>query len=276
MKLSDGIKRYRSEILITKSPNYQRMTNQQLRYWESKFPNKSLARITPSMIRENLPDHVSLVTKNRYLEALSTFYTACVIDWEIVKENPVFKVRKFPEPRGRVRYLDDNERHRLLDACQSSKHKYLYTIVIIALSTGMRRSEITTLTFEQIDLNRKTIILWNTKNKSQRVVPLVGKAYELVANLHRRSLPKSSDKLFPGKSIRCAWLKAINDSGVKDFTFHGLRHTAASYMAMNGVPLHTIGTILGHQSLRQTMIYAHLSVDHLRDTLKGLNDMMFE
>jgi integrase len=119
-------------------------------------------------------------------------------------------------------------------------------------------------------LDRQTITLTDTKNKERRVVPLVGRAHELVSNL-----PRVSERLFPGKSIKYAWYRAVRESGIQDFRFHDLRHTAASYMAMNGVPLLTIAAILGHKDLSMTRRYAHLSVDHLRGGLGNLNDMMF-
>ena len=270
MKFCDALDRYLSEILITKSKNHQVMSTQELRYWEFKFGSRALSKITPSMIRENLPQSVGPATKNRYLCRLSALYTTCIIDWELVKENPVSKIRKFTEPRGRTRYLSDEERQRLLASCRTSKHPYLHVIVVIALSTGMRRSEIITLTWSQIDLHRQTITLWTTKNKEPRVVPLLGKSYDLVSNL-----PRSSRKLFPGSNIRYYWEKALKEAGISDFRFHDLRHTAGSYLAQQGVPLLTIGNILGHRSIATTTKYTHLSVDHLKTPLSNLNDMMF-
>jgi len=122
MKLSDVLGRYLEEILITKSRNHQVMSSQELEYWRSKLGKtpsgnpRALSSITPSMIRENLPQNVGPATKNRYLSTLSAFFNVCIIDWELVKVNPVSKVRKYQEPRGRVRYLSDDERSRLLES----------------------------------------------------------------------------------------------------------------------------------------------------------------
>ena len=277
MNFSHAIDKYLIEILITKSKNHRVMSTQELEYWSTrlgKTPSgqpRALSKVTPVMIRDNLPTGVGPATKNRYLSALSAFYNVCIIDWELVKENPVAKVRRFLEPKGRVRYLSDDERYRLLEACRASKHPYLYVIVVIALSTGMRRTEITTLSRDQIDFNRQTLTLWDTKNKEPRVVPLVGLAHELVSKL-----PRTNKKLFPGSNIRYYWEKAVKEARVDNYTFHDNRHTAASYMAQAGVPLYTIGEILGHKSLEMTKRYAHLSTEHLRGPLQGLNDMMFK
>ena len=88
--------------------------------------------------------------------------------------NPVSRIRKPTEPRGRVRFLSKEERERLLKACKESKNKHLYTIVLMALSTGMRYSEIINLKWSDIDLEKGTIILHHTKNNERRRVPLTG------------------------------------------------------------------------------------------------------
>jgi integrase len=279
MQFSSAINKYLIEVLRTKSKNHQRMTNQQLEYWSSKLGKtpsgqpRALSRITFAMIRDNIPQGVGPATRNRYLDVLSAFFNVCIQEWELIKENPVAKIRKFQEPRGRVRYLSTGERTRLLEACRASTHPYLYTIVVIALSTGMRKTEICTLTWNQIDLNdnKGLIYLTDTKNNERRMIPLTGHAYELVSNLQ----PAHSDKVFPGTTIRYAWYKAIRESKVEDFRFHDLRHTFCSYAAMQGVPLLTIATIVGHKDLSMTRRYSHLSVDHLRDTLEDLDRSMF-
>jgi integrase len=134
----------------------------------------------------------------------------------------------------------------------------------------MRKTEITTLNWEQINFNQKTITLWDTKNKEPRVVLLLGKAYNLVSNF-----PRSSRRLFPGSNIRYFCEKAIREAHIEDFRFHDLRHTAGSYLAQQDTPLLTIGSILGHRSIATTTKYTHLSVDHLKTPLSNLNDMMF-
>jgi integrase len=85
-----------------------------------------------------------------------------------MENNPVLRIRKPKEARGRDRFLTDKERTKLLDECKTSKCKVLYTLVVLALSTGMRRSEIMSLTWPQIDFAYKCVRLEKTKNGDKR------------------------------------------------------------------------------------------------------------
>jgi len=124
------------------------------------------------------------------LAALSHACSVAVNEWEWLEDNPMRKIKKLTEPRGRVRFLSDEERNSLLKACKCAPYKGMYLIVVMALSTGARRSEIQKLKWRDIDFERKQIVLHETKNKERRVIPLQGHAYELLkqwANIIPRS-----------------------------------------------------------------------------------------
>jgi len=121
----------------------------------------------------------------------------CVNEWQWLEVNPVMKASKPSLPKGRTRFLDDAERAKLLKECQSSMNPYLYTIVILAISTGMRRSELLNLTRPDIDFERERIILRETKNGEVRILPLVGYAQQLLKELES-SRHIASELLFPG------------------------------------------------------------------------------
>lgn len=110
------------------------------------------------------------------------------------------KVTKPKESRGRVRFLSDDERIRLLKACKESSNPYLYTVVVLALSTGMRQGEIMGLTWDVVDLNQGRAILHETKNGERRAVAITGHALELLKELSKvRRI--DSNLLFPSKEI---------------------------------------------------------------------------
>ncbi|MBV5330868.1 site-specific integrase, partial [bacterium] len=111
--------------------------------------------------------------------------------------NPLLKVTKPKEPRGRVRFLADDERERFLTACRESSNKDLYPAVILALSTGARQQEIMGLRWPQVDLARRAATLHDTKNGEVRVLPLAGPALDL---LRERSKVRrlDTDLIFPG------------------------------------------------------------------------------
>jgi len=152
--------------------------------------------------------------------------------------------------------------------------------VLLALSTGMRRGEILSLTWDDLDPERRTIILQDTKNKERRAVPLVGVAYRLLRDL-RKSRSNESDLLFPGSDperpvdIRKPWETALKRAEIKDFRFHDLRHSAASYLAMSGASLPEIAGVLGHKTYQMVKRYAHLSDQHTVAVVERMNEKIF-
>jgi integrase len=116
----------------------------------------------------------------RYLAVLSHAFSVAMKEWGWVAANPLRNVSKPVEPRGRVRFLDTNECSRLLGACRGSASEALYIIVVLALTTGMRRGEIMGLRWWDVNLDDACLTLHQTKNGERRVVPLVGQALELL------------------------------------------------------------------------------------------------
>src|SRR5205807_3794219 len=110
---------------------------------------------------------------------LSHAFTMAVREWQWCDDNPVCKVRKLKEPRGRVRFLSEEERQRLLESCQVSSNPYLHTIVVLALSTGARRGELLSLHWRDVDLKRGMLTFRETKNGETHSVPLTGYALDV-------------------------------------------------------------------------------------------------
>jgi len=219
----------------------------------------------------------------RYLASLSVCFSTAVDEWEWLDENPVKKVRRPKQNPGRVRFLSEEERPRLLDACQDSACDYLYPIVIIALSTGARYSEILHLRWRDIDLERGVARLEKTKNQERRALPLTHLALEQVKLLRSALEEAPEPKAFvfaraDGKApmeIRKHWYAAVEKAGIEDFRFHDLRHSAASYLAMNGATLAEIAEVLGHKTLQMVKRYAHLSDQHTAKVVERMNRSIF-
>ena len=256
--LAELIDRYIQEIL-PKKPKQQRGQSQQLRWWKSEIGAHSLTDVTPALItqaRDKLasePTHLDTIrspaTINRYMAALSHAFTIAVNEWGWLEDSPMRKVRKPSEPRGRVRFLSDDERERLLMVCKESDNPYLYPVVVLAISTGMRRGEIMGLKWDDVDLDRGRITLYDTKNKDIRVVPAVGLAMEVLKD-HAKIKWIDTPLLFPSRTnplkpidLRSPWESALKSAAIEDFRFHDLRHTAASYLAMSGATLAEIAEI---------------------------------
>lgn len=285
--LDETIERYIQHVL-PKKPKSQKDQGQQLAWWKEQLGQFTLADITPSLIaqyRDLLANNDgkkprSPATVNRYLAVLSHLFTFAVKEWEWIEENPLRKVTKMKEPRGRVRFLSDDERNRLLAACKESSSPYLYTVVVLALSTGARRMEILGLRWQDIDFNRSIITLHETKNGERRILPLTGHALSLIQERAKlRHL--HCDYVFPSKDlknpidIRTPWENALKRAEINDFHFHDLRHSAASYLAMNGASLAEIAETLGHKTLQMVKRYAHLSESHISKVVASMNQKIF-
>jgi len=287
--LAQAIDRYIAKILPTK-PKSGFSQIGQLHWWKDTLGAYTLAEITPALLaaqRDKLLEEKTKrkelrtpATVNRYLAVLSHVFTIAMKEWLWVEENPLLKITKPKEPRGRVRFLSDEERSRLLEACKRSDSTILYRIVVLALSTGARRMELLGLRWRDIDLQRGVIILHETKNDERRVLTLSGHALELMQQ-HKDVSNLICDLVFPGKNlknpidIRSPWETALKRAGIANFRFHDLRHSTASYLAMNGASLSEISEVLGHKTLQMVKRYAHLSEAHTSKVVANMNKKIF-
>jgi len=297
--LGELIDRYIKYVLPTK-PNHGGAQKQQLEWFKDEIGAYTLADVTPAKIvecRDKLLTESPKTKKPRtpatvvrYMAALSHAFTIAVNEWGWLESSPMRKVKKPALPRGRVRFLSDDEtdsngrtvdgeRTRLLKACQASDNSYLYPVVVLALSTGMRQGEIMGLAWDDVDIHQGRITLHETKNGEIRVVPLVGKALELLKAKVRRI---DTNLLFPSKvnpdkpmDLRAPWMTALKAAKIEDFRFHDLRHSAASYLAMNGASLAEIAEVLGHKTLQMVKRYAHLSEAHTAGVVASMNERIF-
>ncbi len=291
--LADLIDRYIQDVLPSKKSAKDQ--TQQLKWWTAEIGSHTLSDVTPSLLtecRDKLGREITVRKKPRspasvvrYMAALSHAFTIAVKEWEWLEDNPMRKVTKPKESRGRVRFLSDDERLRLLKACKESSNPYLYIVVVLALSTGMRQGEIMSLTWGTVDLNQGRAILHETKNGERRAIAITGHALEVLKELNivRRI---DCNLLFPAKEnrpqkpqkpidLRSPWETAVKKAELEDFHFHDLRHSAASYLAMNGASLAEIAEVLGHKTLQMVKRYAHLSEGHTARVVASMNDKIF-
>jgi integrase len=288
--LSEVIDRYINEFLIKESRNYRTFVGQ-LTWWKKQLGSFAVGKITSFHISQKLQllseqinyrgNVASPATLNRYRGSLSCVFKAACNDWGMIKESPVPKVRKRKEPRGRIRFLSLDEKERLLQVCLTSTSPFLYYIVVLALATGMRRGEILNLQWKDIDLEKGKAILHETKNGERRTVSLTGHALSILREYANRPCQVCSAYVFPSTfgsksiQIRSAWESAAKLAHLPDFHFHDLRHTFASYLAMNGATLAEIAEALGHKTLVMVKRYAHLTEEHTRSVIEKMNEKMF-
>lgn len=287
--LKELIERY--EKSYAEKINSAKQTTE-IRWWKEQLGDWRLSDITSILIAEyqdRLLQEITVRKKprsngsvRRYLAALSHILSVAVKNYGWLQENPMSRVTKPKEPRGRVRFLSPEERERLLKACKESKNSLLFPVVVLALSTGMRQSEIMNLKWSEVDLQRGRIILLKTKNKEVRGVPIAGLALKLLKDLGKvRRIDTAL--LFPSyenprkpMDLRFPWEKALKAANISEYTFHDNRHSAASELAMNGASLAEISEILGHKTLAMVKRYSHLSETHTSEVIARMNAKIFE
>lgn len=245
-----------------------------LKHLTSQFGDKFLFEIDPVMVEKYKIERkrvASDATVNRELSCLRCLFNRA-IDWGMAKENPVAKVKFFRENNKRLRYLEKEEIAKLLDACAP----YLQSIVQLALNTGMRKGELQNLQWSDVNFKEGFIVLRETKNGEQRVIPMNGVAREALYSVAKKP---ESPYILSGKNgkpfnFRKAFDTAMMRAGISGFRFHDLRHTFASHLVMSGVDLNTVRELLGHKSLNMTLRYAHLSPDHKSRAVQLLGHKM--
>jgi len=241
------------------------------------FGGKFLYEITSGMIEDykakRLGEEASVATINRELAILKHIYTKA-IEWGKAGENPVKKVKLFRENNQRIRYLERGEVKTLID----SSAEFLKPIIIVALNTGMRQGEILRLCWDDIDFANGIITVRNSKSGESRYVPMNTVVMNTLENLKKLCNPNSpyifcNDRGRPLTRfglVRGAFERAVKNTGIKDFHFHDLRHTFASYLVMSGADIMTVKELLGHKTLAMTLRYSHLSPNYKRSTVELL------
>lgn len=222
----------------------------------------------------NKEDGISQASANRELCRLKSMFKKA-LEWGYVDRNPAANIKQSKEKLSRKDFLMPEEVKALIETCE----EHIRPIVTVAVHTGMRWGEVSRLTWERVDLENGTALLPETKNYEDREVPLNQSAREAIAGLAAGSKegfvfinPKTAE---PFDTIRSPFKRALKAAGItRSFSFHGLRHTAASLMVMAGVDLRTVGEILGHKSFAMTMRYAHLAPNHLKASVERLDGMV--
>lgn len=239
----------------------------------------SLAAVTPDVVARYRDDRLasgrSANTVRLELALLSHMYTTAIREWRVgVTYNPVAQIRKPPPGAGRRRRLSRREERALLAGCDEFSNPMLGWMVRLALHTGMRAGEITSLTRDQIDLRRRVIRLTETKNGAARTVPLTKAALEVVEEALANPLkPDDTDLVFWGEPGRdgvrrgYTYSKALRQvleaAEISNFRFHDLRHEAISRFVEAGLSDQEVAAISGHKSMQMLQRYTHLRATDL-------------
>ncbi|MDC0239304.1 site-specific integrase [Candidatus Thioglobus sp.] len=240
---------------------------QKLYYWMEILGDKIIIDITKHDISaglELLPKDLSNATINRYKATIGVVFSYACRTFDL-PENPVRQIPTLPENNERIRFLSEVERTRLFKVCRASKWDKLYLLVLTAITTGARRGELLGLRWNDIDFDRRTAYVATTKNGQPKVLPLtesVIRELEIFDCKDSSLIFASRIKYEVAYCFTKPWKRALEDAEIKDFRFHDLRHSCASYLAQSGASLLEIADVLGHKQISVTKRYAHLCIEH--------------
>jgi integrase len=209
-------------------------------------------------------------TVNREMSCLHHIFSKAV-EWEMIERSPFDRGKSLiiKENNQRLRFLNEDEIDRLLDSCPL----FLRHIVECAIMTGMRRSEILGLKWDQV--RNGFIYLDKTKNNKARQIP-ISDELERVFKEIRKEQHLTSQYVFtykgqPMKRNKSAFRTALKRAGIVDFRFHDLRHTFASQILINGGSLKDVQELLGHKDMTMTLRYSHLTQERKKKAVNLLN-----
>jgi integrase len=212
------------------------------------------------------------VRVNRTTELVRAVLRKAMSEWKWIDSVP--HIPRFKERTGRLRWLTHDEAARLMDELQP----HTKAMALFTLATGLRKSNVTHLEWSQIDMQRKIAWIHADQAKSEKTirVPLNQDAI----NVLREQIGKHTTRVFTyrGKPIEKAgtkfWRLALKRAGIENFTWHGLRHTWASWHIQNGTPLNVLQELGGWASYDMVLRYAHLAPDHLQEYAGNINGIV--
>ncbi len=246
-------------------------------WWKQWFQGERLNAITPARIEEarqhllgqgRTPGRV-----NRYHAWLRHVLNVVIRDGKLLS-NPATKIKMYKESKGRTRYLSPKEEAQLLTHLGPRHGPYAR----FAILTGLRQQEQLRLQWKDVDQERGFLTLRQTKAGEVQYVPLNQEALGILRSLDSW---QHSKWVFPSQNPaqpldRCNFMnryyrKAVREAGIEWATWHDLRHTFASRLAMRGVPLQTIAALLRHSTTNLVKRYAHLSPSYLKDAAEEVS-----
>lgn len=242
-----------------------RKTERVKQYPNPDYPTKSRKKYIKE--REEIEVITSNSTINRYVAMLKKMFNLCVKN-RLITENPCAGIKMLREPNYKIRYLTDEEQTKLFDAIKDCD---FLSLVKVALYTGMRRGEILSLKWENIEDDFIEIL--DSKSGKSRKIPNVGNLKLLLEKISH-----DNEYVFYNKQtgtrfydIKKQFNTAVKNAGIVNFRFHDLRHTAATRMVRAGIDLVVVKELLGHANIQTTMRYAHALQDVKENAIELLS-----
>src|SRR5579872_1473194 len=268
-----------------------------------EFADFLLSELSPLLIEKwrtkRINNGKTMATVNRDIIILKSALSKAV-EWELIKEHPLAKLKLFKtDSKAKVRYLDKDEEKNLKEAliyrdnelkekrksgnqwrkergydCFPDLHRfvfadYLSPMVLVSLNTGLRRGELFSLTWNDIDFARANLTVKGDTAKSGKTRHIPLNAIALQALKDWRQINETEELVFSNvktgaafNHVKKSWAGVLERAKIKKFRWHDMRHHFASKLVMAGVDLNTVRELLGHADIKMTLRYAHLAPEH--------------
>lgn len=246
-----------------------------LRWIADHWSTKTLDDLDREAIRDLAKlkaESVKPATVNRYLALIRAILRRAAYEWQWIDKPPHIRLQH--EPHRRVRWLHpDQARTLFAELPEHQRHP-----MIFALSTGLRAGNVLGLTWQQIDLKRRVAWFYadQTKNGEDISISLNDNAMSVL--YARRNIHKEMVFTYQGKPIKRlttrAWYRALKRAGIENFRWHDLRHTWASWLVQEGVPLYALQEMGGWKTAGMVRKYAHLSPAHNLRYAQTIDEML--
>jgi integrase len=226
-----------------------------------------IAKIGELKLQQSSP-----ATANRLLALIRAILRRSALDWEWIDKPPVIKL--YREAKRRVRYLSAEQAGLLIQELP----EHLADIVRFSLATGLRRSNVTKLEWSQVDMQRNVAWIHGDQAKAGKPIHVTLNATAIAVLTKQIGKHPKSVFSYKGKPIiqvnTKAWYKALKRAGIEDFRWHDLRHTWASWLTQNGVPLNVIQEMGAWESAEMVRRYAHLAPEQFAQHARVVDSVL--
>jgi len=267
LTVGDLIRRYLREVVPGKrSANNEAAVLKA--FLRRDITNVTLAQLTSAHFASYRDERLALVkgpTVRREFVILRHCFAVAKGEWSIpIRANPLKSIKLPADSEARDRRLHEDDGERLMKATTTSSAWYLRPLITLAIETGMRRGELLSIRWKDVDLTAPTVRILKTKNGHPRTIPLTPKAVEVLASLERKD-----ERVFPvtPNAVRLAWERLRKRAGLEDLRLHDLRHEAVSRFFEYGLTVPEVALISGHRDPRMLSRYTHLRPEKVAEKL---------
>lgn len=272
LTIGDLLNRYEQEIVPSKrGGDRERFKLRVIR--RHAIARTDLSKLTGLIVAQYRDDRLKIVatgTVRRELAIRRHCLEVARKEWAIpLPFNPVSAIRLPAPGNARDKRLTPDVVTSFWNAVDRARAWYVKPLIVLAIETGMRRGELLSLTWNNVNLAKRLAYPPLTKNGTSRTVPLTPKAVETLAGIKRRD----SEKVFPvsAYAVRQAWHRLSGRAGIDDLRFHNLRHEAISRFFEAGLSIPEVALVSGHRDTRMLFRYTHLRPEAVAEKLATMD-----